>query len=337
MFNNYNLSYVQDYLFSNFDNYSININKYDAIILGIHAVKFSFAVSNIFHLVRGGHFMNAPYQYTIFTGISISDDIFAIYRQLSKISFGIYDGIVTTASVSVTTATSIALAHNAKDQIDEALVKVRSDLETAKVKLNFIDKLESNPNQMLLMGIGVTEPTDEMREAKRKYIEKEKPIVTDNFDKHTKSENRLVKDQQKIGSQDYVTFLLTNGATIAQMNEIIEKEGFNFELLKPKAITVSVNAFMCFGYGIYIHPKLPASMIGNEKTAASIKVGIQTVASIVITSTFTFGGKLYDLAYDTLFNKNEDADKDTSTTKEHSTEKIAEEIKHEDQHDHGEL
>ncbi|MSO14569.1 hypothetical protein [Rickettsiales endosymbiont of Trichoplax sp. H2] len=142
MFNNYNLSYVQDYLFSNFDNYSSNINKYDAIILGIHAVKFSFAVSNIFHLVRGGHFMNAPYQYTIFTGISISDDIFAIYRQLSKISFGIYDGIVTTASVSVTTATSIALAHNAKDQIDEALTKVRSSLKEHKDFLDGADKFD---------------------------------------------------------------------------------------------------------------------------------------------------------------------------------------------------
>ena len=89
------------------------------------------------------------------------------------------------------------------------------------------------------------------------------------------------------------------------MQEIIEKEGFNFELLKPKVITVSVNAFMCFGYTIYIQPKLPAAIIGNEQTAATIKVAIQTGASIAITSAVTFGGTVYDLAYDKLLNKDE--------------------------------
>ena len=274
--------------------------------------------------------MNAPYKYTIFTGISISDDIFAIYRQLSKISFGIYDGIVTTASVSVTTATSIALAHDAKDQIDKALVEVRSSLKEHKDFLDGADKFDKSQFAKS-SGDKTTEFQDSSLKIQEQISKSESEIQ-----KHTESENRLIKDQQKIGSKDYVTFLLTNGATIAQMNEIIEKEGFNFELLKPKAITISVNAFMCFGYGIYIHPKLPKSMIGNEKTAASIKVVIQTVASIVITSTFTFGGKLYDLAYDTLFNKHEDTD--TLTNKEHSTDKISEEIKHEGHsHDGGEL
>jgi hypothetical protein len=66
---------------------------------------------------------------------------------------------------------------------------------------------------------------------------------------------------------------------------------------------------MYFGYNKYMCPKLPSSIVGNDKVSATFKLIVNTVASITVTSVLTFGDKLYNLAYNELFGQASSADK----------------------------
>ena len=62
---------------------------------------------------------------------------------------------------------------------------------------------------------------------------------------------------------------------------------------------------MYFGYSKLLHPKLPNSIIGDEKASATFKLVVHTSASIVVTSILAFGDKIYNVAHDMLFEKSE--------------------------------
>jgi len=123
-----------------------------------------------------------------------------------------------------------------------------------------------------------------------------------------KHEDKLTKSQVHIGTQDYLFFFMNNAKIFTQIQEIIEKEGFDFDQLKPKIITITVNGFMYFGYSKWLHPKLPSSIIGDEKASATFKLVVHTSASIAVTSVLAFGGKIYDVAHDMLFEKSDNID-----------------------------
>ena len=123
MINN-SFAYIKDSVTGIYDDYLPNLNKYDYAILAIHWTKFFIAVSNFANIIRTGCFMNSPYKYTLFTGISISDDIFSVYRQVTKVSYGVYDEPINAVSLSVTTVSSLALAHTAANQFEQLLTDI---------------------------------------------------------------------------------------------------------------------------------------------------------------------------------------------------------------------
>ena len=343
---NKSFTYIKDSVTNVYENYLPNLNKYDCAILAIHTTKFFVAVSNFANLIRTGHFMKSPCQYTLFTGISISDDIFSIYRQISKITYGVYDDVINAASLSVTTASSLALAHTAANQFEQSLTNIRNDkleyqktfdsvseeisgMKRASEEVFFKQSAEVGDSiDAAPKGSEYSAPNAELASAEQSQLEAQTKLQA-----CTKHESKLTEAQVSIGTQDYLFFFMNNAKSLTQIQEIIEKEGFDFNKLKPKVITISVNAFMYFGYSKWLHPKLPISIIGDEKVSASLKLVMHTGASIAVTSILTFGDKLYGVAHDMIFEKSDSVDekeKKGLDHKESHSDEAAKEIAPED-------
>jgi hypothetical protein len=311
MISNYNFNNVGDYLTSIYDNYLPNLTKYDYAILAIHTFKFSLAVSNFVALIRTGHLTSSPYKYTFFTGISISDDIFSIYRQVTKVSYGVYDEVINVASLLVTTASSLALTHTVANQFERLFNEISSSKaehqkafdETSKQSIEGANVLTTIILPTVVEGSELSNSDSEFKSASQPQVYASK------IHECVESESKLTKSQAHIGTQDYLFFFMNNAKSFTQIQEIIEKKGFDYNLLKPQIITISVNVVMYFGYNKYMYPKLPSSIVGNDKASATFKLVVNTVASIAVTSVLTFGDKLYNLAYNELFGQASSADK----------------------------
>ncbi|MFK7761505.1 MAG: hypothetical protein AB8B46_05345 [Candidatus Midichloriaceae bacterium] len=355
MINN-SFAYIKDSVTSIYDNYLPNLNKYDYAILAIHGTKFFIAVSNFANLLRTGHFMNSPYKYTLFTGISISDDIFSVYRQVTKISYGVYDDVINAVSLSVTTASSLTLAHTAANQFEQSLVDIRSNklgyqqtIDSVSEKISSIQRAEdvfskqsAKVNNVLdtanvlsvvapIEGKGseYSAPSTELISAHQSKLTEAQSKIQE----CTERENKLTKSQVHIGTQDYIFFFMNNAKSLTQIQEIIENEGFDFEQLRPKIITIAVNAFMYFGYSKWLHPKLPGSIVGDDKASATLKVVVQAGASIAVTSILAFGDKLYNVTHDMLFERSDSIDEKEKKVLDHeesNNDEVAKEIAPED-------
>lgn len=361
---NSSFAYIKDSVTGIYDNYLPNLNKYDYAILAIHGTKFFIAVSNFANIIRAGCFMNSPYKYTLFTGISISNDIFSVYRQVTKVSYGVYDEPINAVSISVTTVSSLALAHTAANQFEELLTDVRDsklayqqDFDLVTDKLTSIQGAEdiffkqsakvsdvfSAANVFSAVAPAIDGKSSEysapsaglVLEHQSKLAEAQSKIQ-----ECAEHENKLTQSQVHIGTQDYLFFFMNNAKIFTQIQEIIEKEGFDFDQLRPKIITIAVNGFMYFGYSKLLHPKLPNSIIGDEKASATFKLVVHTSASIVVTSILAFGDKIYDVAHDMLFEKSDSIDEKEKKGLDHQEghdNEVAKEIAPEDIQVHEEL
>lgn len=244
MINN-SFAYIKDSVTSIYDNYLPNLNKYDYAILAIHGTKFFIAVSNFANLLRTGHFMNSPYKYTLFTGISISDDIFSVYRQVTKISYGVYYDVINDVSLSVTTASSLTLAHTAANQFEQSLVDIRSNklgyqqtIDSVSEKISSIQRAEdvfskqsAKVNNVLDTAnvLSVVAPIEgkgsEYSAPSTELISAHQSKLTESQSKIqecTERENKLTKSQVHIGTQDYLFFFMNNAKSLTQIQEIIE-------------------------------------------------------------------------------------------------------------------
>ena len=328
MTNNYNFSNIGDYLTSIYDNYLPNLTKYDYAILAIHTFKFSLAVSHFVALIRTGHFMSSPYKYTFFTGISISDDIFSVYRQVTKVSYGVYDEVINVASLLVTTASSLALTHTVTNQFERLFNEINYSKAEHQKAFDEASKLSiEGSNVLTTIRLPTVVEGSELSTSGAEFKSASQPqIYAGKINECVENESKLAKSHAHIGTQDYLFFFINNAKSFTQIQEIIGKEGFDYNLLKPQIVTISVNAVMYFGYNKYMCPKLPSSIVGNDKVSATFKLIVNTVASITVTSVLTFGDKLYNLTYNELFGQvsrtdKKDAEKSLNSQNSHDVPK----------------
>lgn len=332
MISYYNFGNVKDYLTSIYDNYLPNLTKYDYAILAIHTFKFSLAVSHFVALIRTGHFMSSPYKYTFFTGISISDDIFSVYTQVTKASYGMYDEVINVASLLITTASSLALTHTVANQFKRLFNEI--NCSKAEHQKAFDEAKLSNVLTTIILP-RVVEGSELSTDGAEFKSVSQPQIYAGKINECVENESKLAKSHAHIGTQDYLFFFMNNAKSFTQIQEIIEKEGFDYNLLKPKIITISVNAIMYFGYNKYMCPKLPSSIVENDKVSATFKLVVNTGASIAVTSIFAFGDKLYNLVHDALFGEANSADKKGAENNLDSQNghDVSKEIEH-NQHNH---